>query len=146
MTYYFAKTLEGGFNDAVRRYNRSPEAEGFGIITEIDVKDTLKKKIHTEFRNYRIFGACNPTLAYEALQLENKVGTMLPCNVVVQDTGNGKRLFGKSREGIPSWGSVLISSSGCGHEQSRGRMAEIAKKTKRYPSDLTDEEWAGSRR
>ena len=64
--------------------------EGFGIITEIDVKDTLKKKINVDFRNYRILGACNPVLAHEALQLEDKVGTMLPCNVVVQETVKGR--------------------------------------------------------
>lgn len=89
MSYYFAKTLEISFEGAIRRTTEALRQEGFGIITEIDVRDTLKKKINTEFRNYRILGACNPTLAHEALQLEDKVGTMLPCNVVVQDTGNG---------------------------------------------------------
>ncbi len=87
MPYYFAKTLDADFDDAVRRTIDALKREGFGIITEIDVKDTFKKKINTDFRNYRILGACNPKLAYEALQLEDKVGTMLPCNVVVQDAG-----------------------------------------------------------
>jgi uncharacterized protein (DUF302 family) len=64
--------------------------EGFGIITEIDVKLTFKQKINVDFRNYRILGACNPTLAHEALQIEDKVGTMLPCNVVVQEIAPGK--------------------------------------------------------
>ena len=90
MGYYFAKTLMIGFDDAVRRTTEALKQEGFGIITEIDVKDTLKRKINVDFRNYRILGACNPTLAHEALQIEDKVGTMLPCNVVVQDAGNGK--------------------------------------------------------
>ena len=90
MTYYFAKTLVAGFDDAVRRTTEALKQEGFGIITEIDVKETLKKKINVDFRNYRILGACNPTLAHEALQIEDKVGTMLPCNVVVQDLGNGR--------------------------------------------------------
>jgi len=90
MSYYFAKTLATDFEEAVRRTTEALKHEGFGIITEIDVKDTLKKKIDVEFRNYRILGACNPKLAHEALQLEDKVGTMLPCNVVVQDTGKGK--------------------------------------------------------
>ena len=90
MSYYFAKTLMIGFEDAVRRTTEALKQEGFGIITEIDVKDTFKKKINVDFRNYRILGACNPTLAHEALQLEDKVGTMLPCNVVVQDVGGGK--------------------------------------------------------
>ncbi len=89
MSYYFAKTLTAGFNDAVRRTIEALKREGFGIITEIDVKDTFRKKINVDFRSYRILGACNPTLAHEALQIEDKVGTMLPCNVVVQDAGNG---------------------------------------------------------
>ena len=90
MSYYFAKTLSTGFEDAVRRVTGILKEEGFGIITEIDVKDTFKKKINAEFRNYRILGACNPALAHEALQIEDKVGTMLPCNVVVQDIGGGQ--------------------------------------------------------
>ena len=90
MSYYFAKTLSISFEDAVRRVTGILKQEGFEIITEIDVKDTFKKKIDVEFRNYRILGACNPALAHEALQIEDKVGTMLPCNVVVQDIGGGQ--------------------------------------------------------
>jgi uncharacterized protein (DUF302 family) len=90
MSYYFAKTLELGFDEAVRRTIEGLKQEGFGLITEIDVKETFKKKINVDFRSYRILGACNPTLAHEALQLEDKVGTMLPCNVVVQDVGGGR--------------------------------------------------------
>ena len=90
MSYYFAKTLSMPFEEAVKHTTDILKREGFGIITEIDVKDTLKKKINVDFRNYRILGACNPALAYEALQLEDKVGTMLPCNVVVQETMQGK--------------------------------------------------------
>ncbi len=90
MSYYFSKTLPVSFDEAVRRSIEGLKQEGFGIITEIDVKETFKKKINVDFRNYRILGACNPTLAHEALQLEDKVGTMLPCNVVVQDLGSGR--------------------------------------------------------
>lgn len=90
MSYYFAKTLPVGFDEAVRRTTEALKHEGFGIITEIDVKDTFKKKINVDFRSYRILGACNPSLAHEALQIEDKVGMMLPCNVVVQDAGGGK--------------------------------------------------------
>ena len=89
MSYYFAKTVKMGFEDAVHRTIEVLKQEGFGIITEIDVKDTFKKKINADFRNYRILGACNPSLAHEALQIEDKVGTMLPCNVVVQEAGEG---------------------------------------------------------
>jgi uncharacterized protein (DUF302 family) len=84
MSYYFSKTLATGFDDAVGRVTEALKREGFGIITEIDVKDTFKKKIGVDFRDYRILGACNPALAHEALAIEDKVGTMLPCNVIVQ--------------------------------------------------------------
>jgi uncharacterized protein (DUF302 family) len=90
MAYYFSKTLPTGFDEAVQRTTEALKREGFGIITEIDVKKTLKDKIGADFRSYRILGACNPKLAHEALQLEDKIGTMLPCNVVVQDVGGGK--------------------------------------------------------
>lgn len=90
MTYYFSKTLDLGFEEAIKLVTEALKREGFGIITTIDVKETLKKKINVEFRNYRILGACNPALAYEALQLEDKVGTMLPCNVIVQELRPGK--------------------------------------------------------
>lgn len=88
--YYFSKTVTGSVDEAVSRVIEALKTEGFGVLTSVDVKETLKKKIGADFRDYRILGACNPTLAYEALQLEDKVGTMLPCNVVVQDAGGGK--------------------------------------------------------
>ena len=90
MSYYFAKTLTASFDDAVQRTVEALKSEGFGIITEFDVKATLKKKIDVEFRNYLILGACNPALAREALEIEDKVGMMLPCNVVLQDMGGGR--------------------------------------------------------
>lgn len=90
MAYYFSRILEADFDDAVRRTVESLKAEGFGVLTDIDVRDTLKRKIGADFRRYRILGACNPQLAHEALQAEDKIGTMLPCNVVVQETADGK--------------------------------------------------------
>ncbi len=90
MNYYFSKTLPASFQEAIQRVTEALKHEGFGIITEIDVRETLKKKINIDFRNYRILGACNPSLAFEALQLEDKVGTMLPCNVVVQEIASDK--------------------------------------------------------
>jgi uncharacterized protein (DUF302 family) len=90
MSYYFSKALPIAFDEAVRRTTDILKQEGFGIITEIDVKETFKKKINVDFRSYRILGACNPAMAHEALQIEDKVGTMLPCNVVVQDIGGGR--------------------------------------------------------
>ncbi len=90
MPYYIGKTISAGFDEAVSRTVAALKKEGFGIITEIDIKETLKKKIDVDFPSYKILGACNPALAYEALKLENLVGTMLPCNVVVRDAGNGQ--------------------------------------------------------
>ena len=90
MTYYFSKTIEAPFDQAVARTREALSQEGFGIISEIDVSKTLKTKLGVGFRPYLILGACNPALAHEALKLEDKVGTMLPCNVVVQDAGDGR--------------------------------------------------------
>ena len=90
MSYYLARMLSGPFDEAVTRATEALQAEGFGILTDIDVSATLKKKIGVDYPAYRILGACNPALAHEALLLENKVGTMLPCNVVVRDAGNGQ--------------------------------------------------------
>lgn len=89
MSYYFSKTIQGPFEDGVRRTRDALQAEGFGVITEIDVQKTLKTKIDVDFRPYLILGACNPTMAHQALEIEDKVGTMLPCNVVVQARPDG---------------------------------------------------------
>jgi len=89
MNYYFAKKLDMDFDQAIERVTEALKQEGFGIISTIDVQATLKQKIGVEFRPYRILGACNPNLAYEALSVEDKVGTMLPCNVVVQAWDKG---------------------------------------------------------
>ncbi len=85
MGYYFSKTVQTTFDDALNRVTEELKKEGFGVLTEIDVKETLKKKINVDFRNYRILGACNPHFAYQALRAEDKIGTMLPCNVIVQE-------------------------------------------------------------
>jgi len=90
MAYYFNKTMSLSFEDAIARVTEALRQEGFGILTEIDVKETLKKKLDVEFRNYRILGACNPPFAHQALLAEDKIGTMLPCNVVVQELAPGK--------------------------------------------------------
>ncbi len=90
MTYYFAKTFAGSFDHVVERTRQALARQGFGVLTEIDMAATLKAKIAAEIAPYLILGACNPSLAYEALQLEDKIGTMLPCNVVVRDAGGGR--------------------------------------------------------
>ena len=90
MNYYISKTLTGGFDATIQHVMEALKAEGFGVLTDIDVRETLKKKLDTDWRPYRILGACNPPLAYQALRAEDKIGTMLPCNVIVQDIGGGK--------------------------------------------------------
>lgn len=90
MNYYFTKTLSGNFENIIERVTESLKAEGFGVLTEIDMKATLKKKLDVDFYNYKILGACNPTFAYKALQAEDKIGAMLPCNVIVQEKESGK--------------------------------------------------------
>lgn len=88
MSYYISKKLQLSFTDAVAHVIEALQKEGFGILTEIDVQATLKKKLDVDFRPYRILGACNPPIAYKALQEEEMIGTMLPCNVIVQDKGD----------------------------------------------------------
>ena len=89
MSYYFSKILQVPYDEAVARVTEELKKEGFGIITEIDVKETLRKKLDVEFRKYKILGACNPQAAYQALLKEDKIGTMLPCNVIVQELTAG---------------------------------------------------------
>jgi uncharacterized protein (DUF302 family) len=88
-SYHFSKRLDVPFDTAVTHVIEGLKREGFGILSEIDVKSTLKNKLGENFRPYRILGACNPLLAFRALQLEDKIGTMLPCNVIVQEHHDG---------------------------------------------------------
>ena len=91
MSYYIQTTLTGmSFDQAIEKVTEALKKEGFGILTEIDLKTTLKKKLDVDFYNYKILGACNPPYAYKALQAEDKIGTMLPCNVIVQERSEGK--------------------------------------------------------
>lgn len=90
MGYYFSKTIADSFDNAIQKVTEALKAEGFGILTEIDIKATLKKKLDVDFYNYKILGACNPPFAYKALLAEDKIGTMLPCNVIVQEKVAGQ--------------------------------------------------------
>lgn len=90
MSYYFSKKVKGTFEGIEDRVRNALKKEGFGVLTEIDVKGTLKKKMDVDFRKYKILGACNPPFAYKALLAEDKIGTMLPCNVIVQEMAEGE--------------------------------------------------------
>ncbi len=90
MSYYFSKTLTAGFDRAVDLVKETMKTEGFGVVSEIDMQAKLKEKLGVDFKRYTILGACSPSFAYKALQLEDKIGTMLPCNFVIIDQGDGK--------------------------------------------------------
>ncbi|NND32763.1 MAG: DUF302 domain-containing protein [Saprospiraceae bacterium] len=90
MKYYFSKVIDSDFDQVILNVGEALKSEGFGILTEIDVQATFRKKLDVDFRPYRILGACNAPFAYKALQAEDKIGTMLPCNVIVQQLEDGK--------------------------------------------------------
>ena len=90
MSYYFSKIINESFDKTIMKVILSLKNEGFGVLTEIDVKETLKKKLDVDFQKYTILGACNPSFAYQALKAEDKIGIMLPCNVIVQEISEGE--------------------------------------------------------
>lgn len=90
MSYYYSKTLDLSFEDAIDKTTEALSEEGFGVLTEIDIKATLKKKLDVDFKKYQILGACNPPLAHKALSAEDHIGLMLPCNVIVQEHEDGE--------------------------------------------------------
>lgn len=90
MDYYFSKTIKSSFGEAISKATEALKTEGFGIISDIDISQKLKEKLNVDYKQYRILGACNPSYAYKALQSEEKIGTMLPCNVTVIDKEDGK--------------------------------------------------------
>ena len=89
MSYNISRKVEGSFDNTINKVTEELKKEGFGIITEIDLKDKFKEKLNVDFRNYKILGACNPALALQAIRQENKIGLMLPCNILVQEHENG---------------------------------------------------------
>ena len=87
MAYYFSKTIQTTFDDAVEKVTKALSSEGFGVISEVDLHEKIKNKLGVDFKKYRILGACNPAYSYRALQAEDKIGVMLPCNVLVIEQG-----------------------------------------------------------
>lgn len=124
MSYHFSTRLAVPFDEAISKVTDALQREGFGILTEIDVQATLKKKLDVEFRPYRILGACNPSLAYRALQSEPMIGAMLPCNVVVQDHGDGE-VDVSAVDPVASMASVDNAELGAVAEEVRGRLRSI---------------------
>lgn len=90
MKYYISKKINGNFDETILLVTESLKKEGFGILTEINLQEKLKEKLDVDFRKYKILGACNPAYAYKAIQKEDKIGTMLPCSVIVQELGNNE--------------------------------------------------------
>ncbi|KGL62494.1 DUF302 domain-containing protein [Polaribacter sp. Hel1_85] len=90
MSYYHNKIISGNFEDVIKKVTELLKEQGFGVLTEIDIQQTLKKKLDVNFKKYKILGACNPAFAYKALQAEDKIGTMLPCNIIVQEIDTNK--------------------------------------------------------
>ncbi len=124
MSYHYSKTCKLAFDDAIARVCEALGKEGFGVLTEIDVAATLKKKLDVDFRKYRILGACNPAFAYQALQAEDKIGTMLPCNVIVQERGEGKVEI-SAVDPVASMMAIDNQALGAVAEQVRARLQRV---------------------
>lgn len=129
MSYYFNTTLKNtSFEDALEKVTAELKKEGFGVLTEIDVKETLKKKIDVEFKKYKILGACNPHFAHKALTKEDKIGVFLPCNVVVEENDNG--------EIEVSAVDPIASMQAAENEELHGIATEVQEKMKKIIANL----------
>jgi uncharacterized protein (DUF302 family) len=128
MEYYFSKNVKVSFDEALVKVVEELKKEGFGVLTEIDVQATLKKKLNVDFRKYKILGACNPPFAYQALQAEEMIGLMLPCNVIVQEKVGGE----VSVAAI----DPVASMEKTNNEQLRGVAVEIRNKLRKVISSL----------
>jgi len=126
--YYNSKTIKASFNEAIQMVTEELQKEGFGVLTEIDVKGTLKKKLDVDFRNYKILGACNPPFAHKALQMEENIGVLMPCNVVVQEKEPGQI--------IVSAVNPMESMQTVGNQELASIAGEISDKLKRVISNL----------
>ncbi len=127
MSFYFAKEVNLSFEDAIIKVTEEVKKEGFGILTEIDIKETLKKKLDADFRKYKILGACNPNFAFEALQKEEHIGLMLPCNLIVQQKGDTVEIAAIN---------PLFAMSNIGNEELTGLAKEVAARLQRIIENL----------
>jgi uncharacterized protein (DUF302 family) len=124
MSYYFSKIVNEDFDQAIEKVTSKLKEEGFGVLTEIDVKATLKKKLDVDFKKYKILGACNPPFAYKALQSEDKIGIMLPCNVVVEENNDG-RVEVSAVDPVASMMAVENESLGSIAEEVRSKLKKV---------------------
>jgi uncharacterized protein (DUF302 family) len=124
MSYYFSKAVNEEFDKAIEKVTEKLKEEGFGILTEIDVKATLKKKLDADFKKYKILGACNPPLAYKALLSEDNIGTMLPCNVIVKENADGN-VEVSAVDPIASMMAVKNESLGLVAEEVRNKLKKV---------------------
>ncbi|MGA8263744.1 MAG: DUF302 domain-containing protein [Ignavibacteriaceae bacterium] len=124
MSYYFSKAVNEEFDKAIEKVTEKLKEEGFGILTEIDVKATLKKKLDVDFKKYKILGACNPPLAYKALLSEDNIGTMLPCNVIVKENADGN-VEVSAVDPIASMMAVKNESLGLVAEEVRNKLKKV---------------------
>ncbi len=130
MKYYFNKVLKGkNFEEAIELATLALKDEGFGVLTEIDVKETLKKKLDVDFKKYIILGACNPEYAYKALQNESKIGVFLPCNVIVEEHENGN-VEVSAVDPVASMMSIENEDLGCIANEIRAKMERVIKSLK----------------
>ncbi len=127
MSFYFAKEVNLSFEDAIIKVTEEVKKEGFGILTEIDIKETLKKKLDADFRKYKILGAWNPNFAFEALQKEEHIGLMLPCNLIVQQKGDTVEIAAIN---------PLFAMSNIGNEELTGLAKEVAARLQRIIENL----------
>ena len=124
MSYYLSKTLETPFEAAIEKVTEALKKEGFGVLTEIDMQATMKKKLDVDIQKYRILGACNPPLAYQAIQAEDKIGLMLPCNVIVQEVAGGGTEVA-AIDPVASMQAVNNPKLGEVGEQVRGKLQRV---------------------
>lgn len=135
MKYYISTKVRGEFVDVVDRVREELAGEGFGVLTEIDVQATLKKKLDVSFRPYVILGACNPPFAHRALELEDRIGTMLPCNVVVQDRGGGEAEIA-AVDPLASMQAVENDGLGSIANEIRSKLARVIENLTEQPTGM----------